>query len=179
MAEFTIYPESENNVNINIFDENNVRIYSKKVTNNAQFARSLNIPNIAQSNPNNIVNSNINVNSPNNEYRFCFLNEDTNIAKNIFLSIQFTPSSEIQSLAKKSQLSPIENQLKEIEKETKKVHSEMQYLQTREIKMREINDSTHRRMNGFAIFSMLFLVILTGLQVMYLKKYFRKKKIID
>lgn len=52
-------------------------------------------------------------------------------------------------------------------------------MKRREEEHRDTNESTNDRMLWFSIFSMVCLLVLACGQVMYLKNFFKSKKLID
>ena len=56
---------------------------------------------------------------------------------------------------------------------------DFQYMKQREEEMRDTNESTNSRVLYFSIFSMCCLIGLATWQVLYLRKFFKSKKLID
>jgi hypothetical protein len=75
-------------------------------------------------------------------------------------------------------LKPIEVELRRIEELVGEVVTEMDYLRTREQKLRDTNESTNERVKWFALGTMGILVTLGAWQVVYLRAYFRSKHLI-
>lgn len=70
-------------------------------------------------------------------------------------------------------LKPVEIELRRIEEVVTEVVSQMDYLRTREQKLRDTNESTNERVKWFAFSIMATLVGLGAWQVVYLRAYFR------
>ena len=70
-------------------------------------------------------------------------------------------------------LKPVETELRRIEETVNEIVQEMEYLRTREQKLRDTNESTNERVKWFAIGTMGMLVALGAWQVVYLRAYFR------
>ena len=70
-------------------------------------------------------------------------------------------------------LKPVETELRRIEELVAEIVSEMDYLRTREQKLRDTNESTNERVKWFAFGTMGMLVGLGAWQVVYLRAYFR------
>jgi hypothetical protein len=70
-------------------------------------------------------------------------------------------------------LKPVEAELRRIEEVVGEIVSEMDYLRTREMKLRDTNESTNERVKWFAFMTMAILVALGGWQIVYLRAYFR------
>jgi len=75
-------------------------------------------------------------------------------------------------------LKPLESELRRIEEVVGEIVSEMDYLRSREMKLRDTNESTNERVKWFAIGTMAILLSLGGWQVVYLRAYFRSKHLI-
>ena len=70
-------------------------------------------------------------------------------------------------------LKPVETELRRIEELVAEIVGEMDYLRTREQKLRDTNESTNERVKWFAFGTMGMLVGLGAWQVVYLRAYFR------
>ncbi|KAL9582490.1 MAG: hypothetical protein Q9212_003262 [Teloschistes hypoglaucus] len=69
-------------------------------------------------------------------------------------------------------LKPVETELRRVEELVSEIVSEMDYLRTREQKLRDTNESTNERVKWFAFGTMGMLVGLGAWQVIYLRAYF-------
>lgn len=70
-------------------------------------------------------------------------------------------------------LKPVETELRRIEEMVAEIVAEMDYLRSREQKLRDTNESTNNRVKWFAFGTMGMLVALGAWQVIYLRAYFR------
>ena len=70
-------------------------------------------------------------------------------------------------------LKPVETELRRIEELVGEIVAEMDYLRSREQKLRDTNESTNERVKWFAFGTMGMLVGLGAWQVVYLRAYFR------
>lgn len=70
-------------------------------------------------------------------------------------------------------LKPVEIELRRIEEVVAEIVDQMEYLRSREQKLRDTNESTNERVKYFALAIMATLVGLGGWQVVYLRAYFR------
>ena len=70
-------------------------------------------------------------------------------------------------------LKPVETELRRVEELVSEIVNEMDYLRTREQKLRDTNESTNERVKWFAFGTMGMLVGLGAWQVVYLRAYFR------
>ncbi|KAK5133779.1 vesicle coat component [Meristemomyces frigidus] len=75
-------------------------------------------------------------------------------------------------------LKPVEAELRRIGESAKEVVDEMDYLRTREMKLRDTNESTNERVKWFALGTMGMVGMLGVWQVVYLRAYFRSKHLI-
>ncbi|MCJ1365625.1 vesicle coat component [Acarospora aff. strigata] len=75
-------------------------------------------------------------------------------------------------------LKPVETELRRIEELVQEIVNEMDYLRTREQKLRDTNESTNERVKWFAFGTMGMLVGLGAWQIVYLRAYFRSKHLI-
>jgi len=81
--------------------------------------------------------------------------------------------------AKTEKLKPLEVELRRLEDLSDSIVSDFQYMKQREEEMRDTNESTNSRVLYFSIFSMCCLIGLATWQVLYLRKFFKSKKLID
>ncbi|MCJ1307722.1 Transmembrane emp24 domain-containing protein 10 [Agyrium rufum] len=70
-------------------------------------------------------------------------------------------------------LKPVETELRRVEEMVGEIVAEMDYLRTREQKLRDTNESTNERVKWFAWGTMGMLVGLGAWQIVYLRAYFR------
>ncbi|KAL1638570.1 vesicle coat component [Diplodia intermedia] len=70
-------------------------------------------------------------------------------------------------------LKPVEAELRRLEEIVGEIVSEMEYLRSREQRLRDTNESTNERVKWFAFGTMGMLVGLGAWQVVYLRAYFR------
>ena len=84
-----------------------------------------------------------------------------------------------QELAAVSQLKPLELELTKLEDLSSSIVSDFEYMKQREQEMRDTNESTNARVFYLSIFSMSCLTGLAVWQILYLKKFFKSKKLID
>ncbi|KAK8050515.1 endoplasmic reticulum vesicle protein 25 [Apiospora phragmitis] len=75
-------------------------------------------------------------------------------------------------------LKPVETELRRIEEMIGEIVGEMDYLRSREQKLRDTNESTNTRVKWFGVGTTMLLIGLWGWQIMYLRAYFRSKHLI-
>ncbi|XP_013397521.1 transmembrane emp24 domain-containing protein 10 [Lingula anatina] len=84
-----------------------------------------------------------------------------------------------EALAKAEKLKPLEVELRKLEDLSEAIVNDFAYMRAREEEMRDTNESTHSRVLYFSIFSMCCLLGLASWQVLYLRRYFKAKKLIE
>jgi len=84
-----------------------------------------------------------------------------------------------EDIAKAEKLKPLEVELRRLEDLSKSIVDDFAYMRSREEQMRDTNESTHSRVMYFSLFSMLCLLGLATWQVLYLRRYFKSKKLIE
>lgn len=100
--------------------------------------------------------------------------------REVYLDIKHgVETKNYDSLAQAEKLKPIEVELKRLEDLSDEIVKDFQYMREREELMRDTNESTHNRVFYFSIFSMACLMGLAVWQVLYLRRYFKSKKLIE
>ncbi|XP_064623448.1 transmembrane emp24 domain-containing protein 10-like [Lineus longissimus] len=84
-----------------------------------------------------------------------------------------------ESIAKAEKLKPMEVELRRLEDLSESIVNDFAYMRSREEEMRDTNESTHSRVLYFSIFSMCCLLGLATWQVLYLRRFFKAKKLIE
>ncbi|GAB5589897.1 vesicle coat component [Umbelopsis nana] len=82
-------------------------------------------------------------------------------------------------IATAEKLGPLEIELRKLEKVVQEIWDEMEYLKRREAKMRDTNESTNERVQWFSMLTLFALISLGTWQVMYLRRFFKRKRLID
>ena len=98
------------------------------------------------------------------------MNPNRHIELDIDIGADARDWSAIQAQEK---LKPVETELRRIEELVGEIVTEMDYLRSREQKLRDTNESTNERVKWFAFGTMGMLVGLGAWQVVYLRAYFR------
>jgi hypothetical protein len=75
-------------------------------------------------------------------------------------------------------LKPVEAELRRLEELTAEVVTEMEYLRSREVSLRDTNESTNNRVKWFGVATTWLLIGLWVWQILYLRAYFRSKHLI-
>ena len=111
-------------------------------------------------------------------YTCCFYNNNDKTMRVMMDLKHGVEAKDYSDLAKKEHLAPVEQELRKMEDTIGEIHREMLYMRTREAAMRNTNESTNARVLYFSFFSIVVLCGMGTWQVMYLKKFFRAKKLI-
>ncbi|XP_067008640.1 transmembrane emp24 domain-containing protein bai isoform X1 [Anabrus simplex] len=82
-------------------------------------------------------------------------------------------------LGEAAKLKPLEVELKRLEDLSDAIVQDFSQMRKREEEMRDTNESTNSRVLYFSIFSMCCLLGLATWQVMYLRSFFKAKKLIE
>ena len=88
-------------------------------------------------------------------------------------------TKDYDALAKANKLKPLEVELNRLEDLSSSIVSDFAYMKQREEEMRDTNESTNNKVLYFSVFSMCCLIALALWQVLYLRRYFKAKKLID
>jgi len=84
-----------------------------------------------------------------------------------------------EELANVGKLKPLEMELQKLEDLSSSIVQDFEYMKKREEEMRDTNESTNNRVLYLSIFSMLCLLGLATWQVLYLRRFFKAKKLIE
>jgi len=84
-----------------------------------------------------------------------------------------------EGLEEAAKLKPMEVELKRLEDLSESIVQAFAFMRQREEEMRDTNESTNSRVLYFSIFSMCCLLGLATWQVLYLRKFFKAKKLIE
>ncbi|KAK1924708.1 putative endoplasmic reticulum vesicle protein 25 [Papiliotrema laurentii] len=83
------------------------------------------------------------------------------------------------AIANQESLSILEVEMRKLEAVTKEIVDELGYLQRREMRMRDTNESTNDRVKIFSILLMLGVIGLGAWQLLHLRSFFKRKYLID
>ncbi|KAJ6636788.1 Transmembrane emp24 domain-containing protein bai [Pseudolycoriella hygida] len=78
-----------------------------------------------------------------------------------------------------AKLKPLEVDLKRLEDLSDSIVQDFVHMRKQEEEMRDTNESTNNRVLFFSIFSMCCLLGLATWQVLYLRRFFKAKKLIE
>ena len=116
-------------------------------------------------------------------YEVCFDNSENEddqvqiIMDIVFLAEESEDDRNEPNFVKEKHLSPLEESLDQSIKAANTVLREMKYMTDREERMRVTADSINQRVQYFSAASVIILLAVTYIQVTYLKRYFKKKKL--
>ncbi|XP_057737854.1 transmembrane emp24 domain-containing protein p24delta3-like [Arachis stenosperma] len=83
-----------------------------------------------------------------------------------------------ESVAKKEKIEGVELELMKLEGAVQAIHQYLIYLKDKEANMRQVSERTNARVAWFSIMSLGVCIMAAALQLWYLKRFFRKKKLI-
>jgi len=84
-----------------------------------------------------------------------------------------------EAIGEVAKLKPMELELRRLEDLSEAIVKNFAFMQEREEKMRDTNESTNSRVLYFSVFSLCCLIALATWQVLYLRKFFKAKKLIE
>lgn len=111
-------------------------------------------------------------------YSVCFYNSQETSARVMLDFKHGVEAKDYTEVAKREHLMPVERELRKMEDAVDEIHREMLYMREREAAMRSTNESTNSRVLWFSFLSIGVLLAMGVWQVMYLKKFFKSKKLI-
>ncbi|GAA0156893.1 hypothetical protein Leryth_007222 [Lithospermum erythrorhizon] len=82
------------------------------------------------------------------------------------------------SVARKQNIEGLELELTKLEGAVEAIHDNLLYLKNRELEMRAVSEVTNSRVAWFSIMSLGVCIATSVMQILYLKQYFQKKKLI-
>jgi len=115
-------------------------------------------------------------------YLACFwIDSSHHLANPITLGVDWKmgiAAKDWDSVAKKEKIEGVELQLRRLEGLVLSIRENLNYIKDREAEMREVSETTNSRVAWFSIMSLGVCVVVVGSQILYLKRYFHKKKLI-
>lgn len=118
------------------------------------------------------------------EYTICFTSRlasrSAKVARNIMLTVQIgADAKDYSKMATTDKLRPMEVQMRVMEDTVAEVHNEFEYLRNREAEMRSTNEHMTAMVMWMSIGLILLFAAFSYLQMRHLKRYFKKKRMID
>lgn len=117
-------------------------------------------------------------------YELCFVSKlptgQRGMPQEVTLSIKKgTEAKNYDQLAEVGKLKPLEVELDRLEDLSQAIVADFAHMRKREEAMRDTNESTNSRVLYLSIFSMCCLLSLATWQVLYLRRFFKAKKLIE
>ncbi|CAH1102031.1 unnamed protein product [Psylliodes chrysocephalus] len=117
-------------------------------------------------------------------YEICFISQVPQNLRGISQEVSLVTKHGVETknydtYGEAAQLKPIEKELKRLEDLSEAIVQDFAIMRKREEEMRDTNESTNSRVLYFSIFSMCCLLALATWQVLYLRTYFKAKKLIE
>lgn len=117
-------------------------------------------------------------------FEVCFMSKISPGVSGIPQDVTFTSkigeeAKTFEGMGEAQKMKPMEVELKKLEVLSHEIVEEFQEMRNREIKMSDTNESTNSRVLYLSIFSMCCLLCLSVWQVLYLRKYFKSRKLIE
>ncbi|XP_051188037.1 transmembrane emp24 domain-containing protein p24delta3 [Lolium perenne] len=82
------------------------------------------------------------------------------------------------SVAKREKLEGVELELVKLDATVQAIHQNLILLRIKESDMRDVNEKTNARISWLSMMSLSVCILVSVLQLLHLKQYFRKKKLI-
>ncbi|XP_072930179.1 transmembrane emp24 domain-containing protein bai [Epargyreus clarus] len=117
-------------------------------------------------------------------FEVCFISkvppERRGVTQDIMLDIKIgIEAKNYEGIGEAAKLKPMELELKRLEDLSEAIVQDFTMMRKREEEMRDTNESTNNRVLFFSVFSMVCLMGLATWQVLYLRRYFKAKKLIE
>lgn len=111
-------------------------------------------------------------------HKICFRN-NAREARRVVLEVKTDiETKDYSEVIRKEHLKPLELEFLKAEDTMRQVTREFNYMQKREARMKQTSESTASRIRFFAYVSILVLLLLSFWQTVYLKSFFRSKKLL-
>ncbi|KAH8251631.1 hypothetical protein KR038_003097 [Drosophila bunnanda] len=117
-------------------------------------------------------------------YEICFISKVPAHQRGISQEVSLNTKKGVETksyegIGEASKLKPLEVDLKRLEDLSDSIVRDFVLMRKREEEMRDTNEKTNSRVLFFSIFSMCCLLGLATWQVLYLRRYFKAKKLIE
>ncbi|XP_073950812.1 transmembrane emp24 domain-containing protein bai [Choristoneura fumiferana] len=117
-------------------------------------------------------------------FEVCFISkvppERRSVSQDVNLDIKVgIEAKNYEGIGEAAKLKPMEVELKRLEDLSEAIVQDFTLMRKREEEMRDTNESTNNRVLFFSVFSMVCLLGLATWQVLYLRRYFKAKKLIE
>ncbi|XP_018485602.1 transmembrane emp24 domain-containing protein p24delta3-like [Raphanus sativus] len=101
--------------------------------------------------------------------------------KNVSISVDWKTgiaAKDWKNIAKKEKIEGVELEIRKLEAAVESIHENLVYIRNKEADMRTVSEKTNSRVAWYSTMSMGICIAVSGVQVVYLKQYFQKKKLI-
>ncbi|XP_026314822.1 transmembrane emp24 domain-containing protein bai [Hyposmocoma kahamanoa] len=117
-------------------------------------------------------------------FEVCFFSkvppERRSVSQDVTLDLKIgIEAKNYEGIGEAAKLKPVELELKRLEDLSEAIVQDFTLMRKREEEMRDTNESTNNRVLFFSLFSMVCLLGLATWQVLYLRRYFKAKKLIE
>ncbi|CAG9807001.1 unnamed protein product [Chironomus riparius] len=117
-------------------------------------------------------------------YELCFISKVPNNVRGVVQEVAINIKKGVETksyegIAEAAKLKPLELELKKLEDLSDAIVQDFALMRKREEEMRDTNESTNNRVLFFSIFGMCCLLGLATWQVLYLRRFFIAKKLIE
>lgn len=113
------------------------------------------------------------------EYNLCVINQSNfEVYVSLSIKIGISNNKDLNNLLKKADLKESELKLLKIQESLKRIRQESIYIRQRETDMRGTNETIYSRITGYSIITILILCVIGILQSLYLKNFFKSKKLV-
>lgn len=120
------------------------------------------------------------------EYEFCFsYSSSPNTAhhlapREVFLNVKVgIEARSYEAGPNDDKMTELDQSLTRTQDVTNSIIDDLAYLKKRESEMRDTNESTSRRVFYQSIISVIILIVLATWQILYLRRFFKARKLID
>ncbi|XP_051139943.1 transmembrane emp24 domain-containing protein p24delta3-like [Andrographis paniculata] len=115
-------------------------------------------------------------------YLACFTGaDDHNVGKRVVVGIDWKigiATKDWDSIAKKEKIEGLELELRRLEDTVEAIHKNLYSLIQWEEEMRGVSEKTNARVARCSIISLTICIVVSVLQVLFLRRYFRQRKLI-
>jgi len=117
------------------------------------------------------------------EYQMCFRSSSSSWSQSLRWKMELVIHTGVEAqdyddVAQREHLSQVEVGLRKLYDRASEIRQELDYQKTREAAFRDISESTNSRAVGWSVFQIVIVVGSAFWQMQYLKKFFRKRKLI-
>ena len=115
------------------------------------------------------------------DYKACFTAENLSTARATTIALDWkvgAVAADWDGIAKREHLDRVGIEMKRLQELTKEIHEEMLLMRKRESEMRDLSEATNTRVAWLSVGSLLICVGSAVTQGLYLKKFFKRRKIV-